>query len=179
MSARAETYGQALYELARDEGLSSQILEELGMAVNIFRENPDFTRLLALPSVPKAERCGLLDESFGGRVHEYLLSFLKLLVENGLIRELAACGKAYRRRFNADNGIVEVTATTAVPLTPQLARDLCRKLSEATGKKIDLVQRVDKGLIGGVRLEMNGRRYDGSVKSHLEEIRRSLDAAVL
>ncbi len=179
MTGRAQTYGEALYELCRDEKLSGDVLQELQMTADIFGKNPDFVRLLSLPSVPKAERCGLLDESFGGRVHPYTLSFLKLLVENGVIRELASCEKAYRRRYNEDSGILEVTAVTAVPLTPELREKLAKKLASATGKCIDLTCRVDQDLLGGMRVEMAGKRYDGTVRSRLAELQKSLDSLVL
>ena len=39
MTQTAQTYGESLYELARDEQLSSQLLEQLQMAVALFREN--------------------------------------------------------------------------------------------------------------------------------------------
>ncbi len=179
MTERAQTYGEALYELCRDEKLDGSVLTELQTAGAIFRENPDFVRLLSLPSLPKAERCGLLDESFGGKVHPYLLNFMKLCVENGVIRELSGCERAYRSRYNEDNGILEVTAVTAVPLSKELETKLRNKLTAVTGKTVDMTVRVDKSIIGGVRLEMNGRRYDGSVRSRLDTLQKSLDSLVL
>ena len=58
------TYGGALYDLAKDEGLSAQILADLGAFAAVFRENPDYRRLLTEPSIPKAEREALLDEAW-------------------------------------------------------------------------------------------------------------------
>ena len=79
MTQTAHVYGRALYELGRDEGLGEELLEQLRMCVSLFEEEPRYLKLLALPSVPKAERCRLLDESLGGRVHRYILSFIKIL----------------------------------------------------------------------------------------------------
>ena len=72
------TYGGALYDLAKDEGLSAQILADLGAFAAVFRENPDYRRLLTEPSIPKAEREALLDEArvmtadpeFKGYIHD-------------------------------------------------------------------------------------------------------------
>ena len=50
------TYGGALYDLAKDEGLSAQILADLGAFAAVFRESPDYRRLLAAPSIPEAGR---------------------------------------------------------------------------------------------------------------------------
>ncbi len=174
MTQTAQTYGESLYELALEEQLSTEVLEQLQMAVRLFRENPDYAKLLTTPSIPKAERCSILDESFRGRVHPYLLNFMKILVENGTIRQLSGCEQAYRTRYNADNGILEITAITAVPLTPELAQRLSSRLEEQTGKTIHMTNRVDADVIGGVRLEMAGKRLDGTIRNRLDEIQNLL-----
>lgn len=179
MTQTAQTYGESLYELARDEQLSSQLLEQLQMAVGLFRENPDYAKLLSSPSLPKAERCGILDESFRGRVHPYLLNFMKILVENGTIRQLPGCEEAYRSRYNADNGILEITAITAVALSAELEQRLRSRLEEQTGKTVRLTNRVDTDVMGGVRLEMSGKRLDGTIRNRLDDIQVCLRGTVL
>ena len=59
MTKTARTYGEALYELAREEGVDDEILAQLEMAVGLFAENPLYPALLGLPSLPKQERCGI------------------------------------------------------------------------------------------------------------------------
>lgn len=179
MTQTARTYGAALYELARDEGLCDDVFAQLQMAAGLLRDNPDYMRLLSLPSVPKRERCAALDESFGGRVHEYLLSFLKLLVERGKIGELYGCEETFRLRYYEDHGIVEVTAVTAAPLPEEQREKLAKKLAEKTGKEIRLTVQVDANVLGGVRLAFAGKRLDGTVRRRLEEISSRLRETTL
>ena len=74
MTDAATHYGQALYELSRDEGIARQILSELKSLDQGFSEEPAFATLLSTPSIPKAERCQILDDSFRDRVHPYVLN---------------------------------------------------------------------------------------------------------
>lgn len=179
MTETARVYGESLYELALEEQLTEDILAELDCAADIFRNDPQYVKLLRLPSVPKAERCAALDESFGGRINKYLLNFMKLLVENGTIGELPDCAEAYRARYNADNGILPVTAITAVELTAGDRELLINKLRAVTGRKIVLSVRVDPAVIGGVCLEMGGKRYDGTLSGRFEELQKALYNTVL
>lgn len=179
MTQTAQTYGESLYELARDEQLSGEILSQLQAVSGLLRENPQYVDLLSLPSVPKKERCGVLDESLRGQIHPYLLNFLKILTENGTISQLDGCKDAYRRRYNEDNGIMEVTVVTALPLEEQLQEKLKSKLAETTGKTILLHHRVDTGVIGGIRLEMAGKHLDGTVRSRLDNLQAALRHMVL
>ena len=107
------TYGGALYDLAKDEGLSAQILADLGAFAAVFRENPDYRRLLTEPSIPKAEREALLDEAWKDALHPYTLNFVKLLCANGTVSQLPDCETVYRARYNEDNNILAVTAVSA------------------------------------------------------------------
>ena len=107
-------YGGSLYDLAAEEGLEARILGELDEAVALFKANPDYLHLLSTPSIPKRERCGLLDEALRDQVHLYVLNFLKILCEKGTLRELSGCARAYRVRYNQAHGILEATATTEI-----------------------------------------------------------------
>ncbi len=179
MTEIARTYGAALYELCRDEGLGGELFSQLQTTVKLFREEPDYLRLLSLPSVPKKERCAVLDESFGGKVHEYLLSFMKLLVERGAVGEIFGCEETYRKRYYEDNGILEVTAVAAVPPEEEQREKLEKKLAEKTGKTVRLSVRVDPGVLGGLRLELDGKRFDGTVKRRLEDLQAKLRETTL
>ena len=118
------TYGGALYDLAKDEGLSAQILADLGAFAAVFRENPDYRRLLTEPSIPKAEREALLDEAWKDALHPYTLNFVKLLCANGTVSQLPDCETVYRARYNEDNNILAVTAVSAAPMREELQEKL-------------------------------------------------------
>ena len=64
------------YDLAAEENLTDQLMQELQTAVDSIEAEPQYLRLLATPSVPKKERCALLDKAFEG-AHPYLVNFLK------------------------------------------------------------------------------------------------------
>ena len=179
MTQTAQTYGESLYELARDEQLGGEILSQLQQVVSILQEHPQYVSLLSQPSVPKKERCGVLDESFRGQIHPYLLNFLKILTENRTISQLPGCEEAYRRRYNEDNGILEVTAVTAVPLTGALHEKLQARLAELTGKTIHLTNRIESDTLAGIRLELPGKHMDGTARSRLHDLQATLRNMVI
>ena len=179
MTQTAQTYGESLYELARDEQLGEEILSQLQKVVAILQENPQYVSLLSLPSVPKKERCDVLDESFRGQIHPYLLNFMKILTENRTISQLPGCEEAYRRRYNEDNGILEVTAVTAFPLKEALQERLQKRLAEQTGKTILLRTRIEPDTLAGLRLEMPGKHLDGTARSRLNDLQAALRNMVL
>ena len=179
MTDAANQYGHALYELAKEEGILDEVLDQLKVLSEAFSEEPRFTALLSAPSVPKAERCQIIDDSFRGKVHPYLLNFLKILTEKGYMRHFSGCCKVFRSCYNTDRGILCVTAVTALPLSPVLKQKLTDKLAGVTGKTIELECKLDSTCLGGVRLDFDGKQVDGTVRRRLEDVRNILKNTVL
>ena len=179
MTEVGSVYGKSLYELARDEALDKLIGEQLAVLQQSFRQEPDFLRLLSSPNLTKQERCQILDNSFRSRVHPYLLNFLKILTEKNYIRYFCDCCDAYAELYNQDNGILNVTAVTAVALSKGQADKLTQKLSRITGKKIALQNRIDGAVLGGIRLDYDGQRLDDTVSHRLDAIRDLLNKTIL
>ena len=179
MTEVGNAYGEALYDLAKAEELSTQIMDQLSALDESFRQEPDFLRLLSSPNLTKQERCDVLEESFRGKVHDYVLNFLKILTEKGYIRQFSACCAAYGEHYDQDNGILPVTAVTAVPLSAQQAEKLTGKLSQLTGKTVRLANRVEPGVLGGIRLDYSGNRLDDTVEHRLAAVREMLSNTVL
>ena len=179
MTEVGNAYGEGLYDLAKSEGLADLILGQLAALDESFRQEPEFLRLLQSANLSKQERCGILENSFRGKIHDYVLNFLKILTEKGYARHFSDCNAAYRRHYNLDNGILPVSAVTAVALTSEQAEKLSARLSSLTGKKIDLTNRVDPGILGGVRLDYDGKRLDDTVSHRLEAVRNMLKNTVL
>ena len=179
MTQVGNVYGTALYTLALEEGLTGSLLAELKVLQESFRETPDFIRLLSSPNLSKQERCQILDDSFRGKVHAYVLNFLKILTEKGYMRHFSDCVKAYRELFNQDNGILPVTAVTAVPMTEKQVQALTMKLQSITGKRIELMRKLDPNVLGGMRLDYDGKRVDDTVAHRMDAVRNMLKNTVL
>ena len=81
MSKAGDLYGQSLYDLAAEANLSDEILGEMEIINGNFKEFPDYVTLLSEPSVPKKERLKLVDEAFKDGCQEYLLNFIKILIQ--------------------------------------------------------------------------------------------------
>ena len=179
MTQVGNVYGEALYTLARAEGLSQVILEQLRILADSFDQEPDFLRLLGAPNLPKAQRCQILDDCFRGKVEPYVLNFLKILTEKGYIRQFSNCVEAFQDLYNQDNGILPVTAVTAVPMTDAQSVKLTEKLQSITGKRIALKNKLDPEVLGGMRLDYDGKRVDDTVSHRLDAVRSMLKNTVL
>lgn len=179
MNRVGAVYGQSLYLLAREEGLEDTLLQQLQVLEETFSQQPDYLKLLSSHELPKQERTALLEEVLRGKVHQYVLNFLKLLTEKGYIRHFADCYKAFQEQYHQDQGILAVRVLTAMPLAEEQKQRLSDKLAAITGKTVQLSCREDPSVLGGVLLQYDGKQVDGTVQGRLAEMEKRLKNTVL
>mgnify|MGYP005923747445 CR=1 FL=1 len=174
MTETARVYGGSLYELAAEEHLEEEILSEMKEIRALFRENPEYPRLLSEPSIPRKERIGLIDAAFGSQAEPYLVNFIKLLCEKNLLREFGGCQEAFQRRYYAAHNIAEAVVTSAASLSKEQEELLKKKLETMSGKTVVMELKTDPSVLAGVRVELDGKLFDGTVKGRLAELSRRI-----
>ena len=95
------------------------------------------------------------------------------------MRHFADCCDSFAALYNQDNGILPVTAVTAVPMTDKQVAALTMKLQQITGKRIELVSKLDPNVLGGMRLDYDGKRVDDTVAHRMDAVRNMLKNTVL
>ena len=179
MTQIARLYGGSMYELAAQEQLTDTVLEQMQVIRQLFRENPDYVRLLSEPSIPKEERADLLETAFGNEAERYLVNFLKLLCDRGILGDYAGCCEEYTRRYNADHNIATAVVTSAVALSDEQMAALKDKLEKISGKTVTLTQKTDPSVLAGLKVELEGKQLDGTVKSRLDGLSRKLNELII
>lgn len=179
MTEVAFTYGHALFELAQEEGKIEEYKEQLDMVTFLLNTVPKMLPLLSCRDISLAERLGVLDDGFGGQVEPYVLNFMKVLCQNGHSEELPDCIRQFNLLYNEHRNILEVSAVSAVALTDALKEKLQKKLEAITGKTVVLVCKEDPTVLGGLRLNLDGKELDGTVRRKLDEFGKSLADLVL
>ena len=178
MTEFGREYGDGLFELCSEEGLDEEVLAELETLNALLKEQPDFVRLLMNMTLSRDERLSIADAALRGQVHPYVLNFIKILVERGAVSEFASCAEAYRDRYGKAHDIAEAEVTTATALSDEQREALKKRLEEMTGQQVRLKEHVRPEVVGGVLLELNGKRYDNTVRQRLDNIRRVISGKV-
>ena len=105
MTSLAREYGEAIYELARDEDLGLLVFEQLDDISALLKQQPEFIRLLCSRAIDRGTRLKIVDDTFGNRVHPYVTNFMKLLVQKEHFDAFLLCAQWFHQRYNDDNNI--------------------------------------------------------------------------
>ncbi len=103
-----------------------------------------------------------------------LLAVVGTMIERGELGLLPRVLDVYRDEVDADEDVVGVEVTTAVPLDDRLRKVVGEKCERDLGKRVFLIEKVDPSIIGGIVLSARGQRRDASVKTQLDAARKTL-----
>jgi len=176
MTHTSREYAEALYALAMEEGKAEEYAEALALCEKELGDSPAFRQLLASPAISREERMNALSAAFEGRVPLSLLTLMRLMVFRGHARELLSMIESYRELARESRGESTAVVRSAVELTPEQKEKLREKLEKRFGRKMVLECEVDPALLGGIRVETDGRVLDGTLAARLKEIKEVMES---
>lgn len=171
----AKRYAVAVFEIAKEINAVDQIKEELQMVAEIFENTNLNETFFKHPKVSQTEKKEFVKTTFHGKISETLLNTLFLLIDKkreGILFELVA---EFVKLTNLEQGIAQAMVFTAKPLTDAQQIAFEATFSKASGKgKLTIKNIVDPELIGGFKVRIGDRIYNGSIINQLKRIERRM-----
>ena len=168
-------YAEALFTAGVELNKLEEFRSEMQFVSDTFDSNEQLKTIFEHPKLSKAEKKDILDELFKERVSTEILNLGYIMVDKGRSKNIKDVSDEYNNLANKKQGIVEAEAITAVAMTTEELENLQTTLSKKLGKQVNLSNTVDKTIVGGVVVEVEGKIIDGSVKGKLNDIHRSLN----
>lgn len=169
----ARRYARALLDVALETGTPEDVARELRDAVKTIEGNAELRTVLHHPALHADKKRGIVSALW----HEGLTArLLALLAERGRLELLPAIADGFERAWNESRGVASGEAVSATPLGEAQLQALRAAIGKSLGLRVDLKTRVDESLLGGLRVTIGGRTYDGSVRTQLRALRERLAA---
>lgn len=175
MTETAKEYGTALFMLACEEKAEAEYSEALERVVALFEEESEYPEMLSCPGIPLEQRLSAIEAALAGSVPEMILFYLQLLCEKGRIACLVESVKEFKALLDASRQIANAKITSALPLTDEEKARLEAKLEAVYKGRINARYFIDRELLGGITVEVDGEIMDGSLRHRLREIKEVIN----
>lgn len=172
--AMAKRHAQAIFNIALEKNELEQWRSDLKKLGQVLAE-PRLRPLWENPRVRLGEKLEAL-RGFMEGANPLALNLAGLLISRGRLGLIDGIVAEYERFVDAHYGIEHAEVTTAIPLDEATKQELARRLGQALGKKVMVEARVDASVIGGMVARVGDLLLDGSVRTRLEGLRRSLSS---
>ena len=167
-------YTKALFQLARDAGQEEKIGQEVEQFYAAYSQTA-LQPVLNNPAFALEARKKILTQVIESQQLAPLTRhFLSLLLDRDRLPYLPGIVSCYRRLLNEVKGRIEAKVVSASALEPERFAQLRDRLRGISGKDVVLQQETDAGLLGGLLLELEGKIYDGSIRTQLENMKQRI-----
>jgi len=171
----ARRYARALFMSTQEKGLLDTVFEQLGDLGEHLDRDPSLLDFLNDPRVPEDDKRALVRDVFSGRTEKIIVEFLIVLIDKTRIGFLPIIIDEFIRLVEAEKGIGRVTVISSVPLNQAEKPTLIEKLAAKTGLKIELEEKIDPTILGGMIVILHNEIIDGSVRHELDLIKERLN----
>ena len=169
------TYGDALFELALEEGKLQEMRAEVEALRQVFVENDEIGTILSHPEMDKNSKITFMENIFKGKCSDNMMGFLVLTVEKGRHADIIPILDYFIKKAKEEEGIGTASVTSAVELTEKGREVIEARLLELTNyKSFETTYVVDESLIGGLVIRIGDRVVDSSIKTKLQNMKKTL-----
>jgi F-type H+-transporting ATPase subunit delta len=170
----AKKYSTALFHIVREKGLMDLASAQFEQLDNLVKKDDTLLQFLLAPHILDQQKVALVRDVFKERLEPLFLEFLMVLVEKHRIGFLHDIIDEFRAQVAEARGIAVARVTTAVPLDDDARRRLIDRLQAKTGKTIELDEKIDRSILGGMIVILGDQIIDGSVRDQLSQLKEEL-----
>jgi F-type H+-transporting ATPase subunit delta len=171
----AQVYAQVLLDAAKTEDKVFQLTGQFEDFLSVLRGSIDLHTALTDNAISPEERMNIVKGIFTN-MDAALLGVLNVVFERNDTDKLARICEDYTALAEEELSASIIDVTTVIELDDNLRDQIKTKYSAQLGRGVLLREHIDKGLIGGIVLNMHGKRIDASVAGQLERARVTLSS---
>jgi len=172
-SDHIDGYARALLDIASAEGKADRLSDELFRVAKAFGDSEELRSTLSDPLIPFEKKQAIVGDLIGERASVVTVSLVNMLIGVNRIKDFEAIAKRTIEVAAEARGHVVADVRSAVELDEATRERLAARLSEVTGKAVNLNVVVDPDLVGGLVAQVEDTLFDGSVRNRLLELREA------
>lgn len=171
MASSAQKYSQALYSSVSENGQLDEVKADFDQVMRAVRQVPAFSDFMVNPAIAKDKRKETVEHAFKNIVKP-LYNMLLILADRNLLSEIESVYthfiKAYNEHYNQEYVVIESVYELSDEEIDSIGKVFIRK----TGlSKLLIENKVNEKLIGGIRVFVGTKVYDGSLNGHLADLK--------
>jgi F-type H+-transporting ATPase subunit delta len=170
----ASRYARALIVLAQEKGQLEGVNEDMLLIKKTVLENRDLRLMLDSPIVKSEQKEKVLQAIFAGKIGEVSLKFLDLLVKKKRESLIDDMTFEFEKQYMLIKGVIRAEVVSVEPLTAQQREEVKRIIREVDNKEVELIERLDPSILGGIIIRIGDKQIDHSVAGKLRAYKAQL-----
>jgi len=171
----ADKYGRALFELASEQNRLDEIQKEVLELQKVFANVSGLGDILSNISLAEAQKQTILKDLLKD-ASDLVGNLIQLVYKNRRMSIMPLILTSFIEEYNQEKGIIIGQLTTSVPINQATKEKIAKSVATKFGiDNVELKEKVDEKIVGGVIVEANNLIIDGSVRTQLQKLRNLLN----
>ena len=169
-SETANRYALALYELAVEKSELPNVEKNINELLETYATNAELKNFIKNPTQSQSNQLAVLNKiSTEMNLSEIVKNFFSILVQKRRIFFFNVIFKNFLLIASKKRGELKASLISSKNLTNDELKNLKSEISKALGTVIDFDYKVDKNLIGGLKMQIGSLMVDTSLKNKLKK----------
>ncbi|MDD3150488.1 MAG: ATP synthase F1 subunit delta [Candidatus Gastranaerophilales bacterium] len=177
-STIAQRYSDAMFDIAKSTNDFDKMKDDFTLVTSVFKQSNDLKPFLEHPTVENKDKKEVIDKIFKSEISDSILNLLKLLLDKNRFFILPSIINLYEQSLNKMRNISQAQVFTVIEMKDDSKQKLKNNLEKLLNKKIELITKIDKDIIGGVVVKIGDKVIDGSIRGRLNNLAMSLDIEI-
>lgn len=163
-------YAKAFLEYAIQNNMADSGLADFETISETLNESHELRGILSEPFVSNGKKTDILMRVFKGNVSDNTLNFIGLMINKNRAEIIGDIYGPYRELYNEYKNISVVTVTTAVNIDDATTKSFLRFVKDVIDGDIQIVNKIDRDIIGGFIIQRGDYVYDASIRTKLKNL---------
>jgi F-type H+-transporting ATPase subunit delta len=168
----ASRYAKSLLDLALEQGSLEKVHADMLLIEETCKHSKELAIFLKSPVIKPDKKRAVLKQVFSGKLSPITDSFIDLMTVKLRESYLEPIAAEFIKQYKRHKNILTAVITTASGLDDNLRKQVLDLVKKSENSEIELVEKVDKGLIGGFVLRIGDRQVDASILRQLHDLRK-------
>ncbi len=169
----ATRYAKSLLQLANEKGQLEKVYADMQLVESVCEQNREFTNFLNSPIIKTDKKVAVVKEVFAGKVSDITAGFLTILTQKRRELYMKNIAAEFVAQYKQYKNILTAVITSAVGIDSTVKAKVLELVKQTTKGEVELVEKVDKNLIGGFVLTIGDKQVDASVSRKLNDLRKT------
>ena len=166
----SERYALALYELASENSEIKNIEKDVNGMLSLYNSSEDIRMFMQNPTKSIDLQIHMIN-----KISELLeftktfKNFLSVLIVKRRIFFIGKIIKNFIKLITKKKGILKASLISSKELSKEEIKNISEELSKSIGSNVNFDYKVDKNLIGGLKVQLGSLMIDSSIKNKLKK----------
>ncbi len=166
----AVRYAKSIFLLAEEKNIIDEIRTDIQLIESSFSVFSELKEAIYNPVINSSVKIDILTKLFKNKINEYSFNFLILILKNKREESFIDIFRNFDDIYRKSKNIQKSTITSVSKLDTEIVNEIVKALEKSFNTNIEVKEKTNPDLIGGVIIQIEDKEYDFSILGKLHKI---------